>query len=308
MPRASDDAGLAEQHTQARALAAQQGRAAEALPLFRAVIDGRTAQLGAEHPETAAAIRDFQFCLAGLGSATPAAAAQGRVEEVGGDDDDEDGDQEADAGPGRPARVPQAAADRVVRYTNTSAQWLSCFFLVLLVAPACMAVLLTLEEAVESGPAHDACVSIGLCRSFTQQLQDIYLSTNQGGKTLAKVEKIPRLLRKWRGREAKLVAEVAAKYGADMQTDFSSARHVLRALCPLPVSAVGGAQRAEAAGLTVAVVATIGAAYMCCGGGGAQGSGLIDENGDDFEEEGEEEEEEKEEEEDGSDAEEKEIK
>ena len=181
-----------------------------------------------------------------------------------------------------------------------------------------MAVLLTLEEAVESGPAHDACVSTGLCRSFTQQLQDIYLSTNQGGKTLAKVEKIPRLLRKWRGREAKLVAEVSAKYGADMQTDFSSARHVLRALCPLPASAVGGAQRAEAAGLTVAVVATIGAAYMCCGAGGAQGSALIDENGDDFEDDDEnenedEEKEQKEEQEDeekeeGSKTEEKEIK
>ena len=79
MPPASDDPDLAELHAQARSLAAE-GRAAEALPLFRTVIEGRTAQLGPEHPETAAAIRDFQFCLAGLASATP---AQGRVEEVG---------------------------------------------------------------------------------------------------------------------------------------------------------------------------------------------------------------------------------
>ena len=66
-------------------------------------------------------------------------------------------------------------------------------------------------------------------------------------------------------QEAELIAEVSAKYSADM-SDLGSWRQMLRALCPVDV----GAQQAEAIGVTVAVVTASTLLYVCCVRGGEE--------------------------------------
>lgn len=75
------------------------------------------------------------------------------------------------------------------------------------------------------------------------------------GKTAAKIAKIPRLLKKWKGKEAKLIAEVSAKYKVNELSTVGSWRQLLRAMCPVDVSTLLGAQHVEAVGFTVLVVA-----------------------------------------------------
>lgn len=51
------------------------------------------------------------------------------------------------------------------------------------------------------------CVDWGFCRTHEQQLTDLYMANNP-----KKVKEVPRLLRKWKGKEDKLIAEVSQKY------------------------------------------------------------------------------------------------
>lgn len=253
---------------------------ATALPHFQAAIQGYSKTLGAEHEKTSSVIKECQFFLArqsnqaGTGRTAAAGAGGGSVEELS--EEDEEGDGVEDMPPVRP----EGAADDVptfedpsvprVRYTipdnSKQASWLSTFFLFLMTAPAAIATLFMIMDSGVGIWVHETCVKVGACVSYRDQLVEIYTRTNQAGKTATKIKKIPRLLKKWKGKETELIAEVSAKYSADEMSDLGSWQQMLRALCPIDVEA----QQAEAIGATVAVLVASALVYLCCRGGGEE--------------------------------------
>ena len=54
---------------------------------------------------------------------------------------------------------------------------------------------------------HDGCIDAGVCTTYHDQLKAIYERESP-----KKVKNIPRLLKKWRGREGQLIKEVESKY------------------------------------------------------------------------------------------------
>ena len=161
--------------------------AGAALAHFRAAIDGFTAVLGANHEKTVAAIRDFQFCLARQ-SRGATAPGVGRVEDCA-DDDTEAGveampprrDAAADEGSdvddqGNPS-LPRVQF--IIPDNSAQVSRLSCFFLFLMVAPGLVATALMVMESRVGEVLRGVCVGSGLCRSYYDQLVDIYMSTNQ---------------------------------------------------------------------------------------------------------------------------------
>ena len=54
---------------------------------------------------------------------------------------------------------------------------------------------------------YDGCIDVGVCTTYHDQLKAIYERESP-----KKVKNIPRLLKKWRGREGQLIKEVESKY------------------------------------------------------------------------------------------------
>jgi hypothetical protein len=159
--------------------------AAAALAHFRAAIDGYTAVLGANHEKTLASIRDFQFCLARQSRGT---TGTGRVEDC----PDDDADEGVEAMPPRRDAAADEGSDTddqgdpslprvqfIIPDNSAQVSRLSCFFLFLMVAPGLVATALMVMESQVGEVLRGVCVGSGLCRSYYDQLVDIYMSTNQ---------------------------------------------------------------------------------------------------------------------------------
>eukprot|EP01050_Picozoa_sp_SAG11_P013575 SAG11_NODE_1596_length_4611_cov_3.725842_1_plen_341_part_00 len=103
---------------------------------------------------------------------------------------------------------------------------LNRFFFFLMWGPGMLSVLMFGYELVQASGTmtalHDGvCVNIGLCTSYAQQLEEIYdgYTGFRRVEQLARIKAIPKLLQKWRGKEASLVEEVEAKYGVSKWND-----------------------------------------------------------------------------------------